>query len=164
MAVDLEEFSGHYASAVRDLVHGILTKEFGFPASIAEQPDLLNIPSHYGNGLSNFWVARDGDVLVGTIGFVDLGTSKGLLRKMFVQPEQRGTGVARMLLDRVISWSMEHRFSDLYLGTNSRFHVAHRFYLKNGFLPVSVDALPDCVPRLNLRDQFFYRPLNETGY
>ena len=110
-------------------------------------------------GASNFWVATDNYKVVGTAGFVDLGMGHCLLRKMFVRSDYRGTGVARLLLDQVLSWAMDHGFSAIYLGTNSRFRAAHRFYEKCGFVQVEADSLPDSVPRLDLRDQFFFRRL-----
>jgi GNAT superfamily N-acetyltransferase len=157
--VRLEEFSGEYSASIAELVHGILRDEFGFSGASAEQPDLLDIHGHYGAGASNFWIALDGARLIGTTGFVDLGAEQGLLRKMFVHADYRGTGVARLLLDKAIAWAREHGCSQLYLGTNSNFHAAHRFYEKNGFAPLSPESLPASFPRLNLRDRFYFRAL-----
>jgi N-acetylglutamate synthase-like GNAT family acetyltransferase len=66
--------------------------------AFAEQSDLSDIWQHYGRGASNFWIAVDESRLVGTTGFVDLGSKQGLLRKMFVRSDCRGSGVARLLL------------------------------------------------------------------
>jgi N-acetylglutamate synthase-like GNAT family acetyltransferase len=71
----------------------------------------------------------------------------------------RGSGVARLLLDNVVNWARDHGFSEIYLGTNAKFHAAHRFYTKHGFTPASPGSLPDTVPRLNLRDRFYFRAL-----
>jgi GNAT superfamily N-acetyltransferase len=161
MPVSIQEFSDRYSVSVRELVHGILIEEFDFPRAIAEQPDLLDVRSHYSGGASRFWVATDNDNLVGTVGFVDLGKGNSLLRKMFVRSAYRGTGVALLLLDRVLSWAISHGFSAMYLGTNAKFRAARRFYEKHGFVEVSADSLPDSVPRLDLRDQFFFRSLGQ---
>jgi hypothetical protein len=88
LSVRLEEFSDPYGASVVELVHDILRDEFGFSGATAGQPDLLDIPEHYGAGASNFWIALDGTV-VGTTGFVDLGFRQGLLRKMFVRADYR---------------------------------------------------------------------------
>jgi GNAT superfamily N-acetyltransferase len=141
------------------MVHGILRDEFAIFGASAEQPDLSDIRQHYGQGASNFWIAADGDRLIGTTGFVDLGRKQGLLRKMFVRSDHRGSGVARLLLDNAMKWARDHGFVEIYLGTNSKFHAAHRFYVKHGFTPVSSGSLPDAVPRLNLRDHFYFRAL-----
>lgn len=159
MTVRLEQFSDAYATAVVELVHGILRDEFGFSEASAEQPDLSDIGQHYGRGASNFWVAVEESRLVGTTGFVDLGGKQGLLRKMFVRSDFRGSGVARLLLRNAMKWAMEHGFVELYLGTNSKFHAAQRFYTKHGFAPVSAESLPDAFPRLDLRDRFYFRSL-----
>ena len=159
MTVRLEPFSDAYATAVVELVHGILRDEFGFSGASAEQPDLSDIRRHYGRGASNFWVAVEESRLVGTTGFVDLGGKQGLLRKMFVHSSFRGSGVARLLLQNAITWATEHGFVELYLGTNSSFHAAQRFYTKHGFAPIAPESLPDAFPRLHLRDRFYFRPL-----
>jgi GNAT superfamily N-acetyltransferase len=159
MTVRLEQFSDDYAAAVAELVHGILRDEFGFAAASAEQADLTDIRQHYGRGASNFWIAVDERRLVGTTGFVDLGSKQGLLRKMFVRADCRGSGVATLLLDNAVRWAKEHGFVALYLGTNAKFHAAQRFYTKHGFAPVSPESLPDVVPRVHLRDRFYTRKL-----
>lgn len=159
MTVRLERFSAEYGPAVVELVHGILRDEFGFSGAAAEQSDLADIRQHYGRGASNFWIAVEGSRLIGTTGFVDLDGKQGLLRKMFVHPDRRGGGVARLLLDNALTWATDHGFAAIYLGTNSKFHAAQRFYAKHGFAPVSPESLPDVVPRLNLRDRFYLRTL-----
>ena len=50
MPVTIQEFSDRYSFSVRDLVHGILTEEFDFAPAAAEQPDLLDVGSHYSGG------------------------------------------------------------------------------------------------------------------
>ena len=159
MAVRLEEFSEEHSGRVVELVDGILRNEFGFSRESAEQPDLLDIRRHYGGGSSNFWIALDGAELIGTTRFVDLGGNQGLLRKMFVRSDHRGTGVARLLLENAMQWARDHGFAELYLGTNSKFHAAHRFYEKHGFTSVAPESLPETLPRLNLRDRFYCRVL-----
>ena len=159
MSVRLEEFSDEYSAPVTELVHGILRDEFGFSAASADQPDLLDIPQHYGAKDSKFWIALDGPALIGTTGFVDLGSNQGLLRKMFVRSDYRGTGVAPLLLENALTWARERGFSEMYLGTNSKFHAAQRFYEKHGFTPLAPESLPASVPRLNLRDRFYFRRL-----
>jgi len=157
--VRLEEFSDEHLAPVIELVHGILRDEFGFSAASADQPDLLDIPQHYGAKDSKFWIALDGPALIGTTGFVDLGSKQGLLRKMFVRSDYRGAGVALLLLDNALAWARDRGFSEMYLGTNSKFHAAQRFYEKHGFTPLAPESLPASVPRLNLRDRFYFRRL-----
>jgi N-acetylglutamate synthase-like GNAT family acetyltransferase len=120
---------------------------------------LLDIRQHYGTKDSNFWIALDGPELIGTTGFVDLGSKQGLLRKMFVRSDYRGTGVALLLLENALRWARDRGFSEMYLGTNSKFHAAQRFYAKHGFTPLSPESLPASVPRLDLRDRFYVRGL-----
>jgi N-acetylglutamate synthase-like GNAT family acetyltransferase len=157
VTVHLQQFSDEYAPAVVELVHGIVRDEYGFSGASVEQTDLSDIRQHDGGGASNFWIAVAETRLVGTTGFVDLGGKQGLLRKMFVRSDCRGAGVARLLLDNAMKWATEHGFVEIYLGTNSKVHAAQRFYTKHGFAPVSPESLPDAVPRLNLRDRFYFR-------
>lgn len=64
----------------------IQQEEFGISITCEEQPDLTDIENFYQEGKGGFWVALDGDDIVGTIGLKDIGNSEGALRKMFVRP------------------------------------------------------------------------------
>jgi N-acetylglutamate synthase-like GNAT family acetyltransferase len=151
-----------YTAADRDgvaaLIVGIQRGEFGIAITYDDQPDLKDIPSFYQRGAGNFWVARSGGAIVGTISLKDIGNARVALRKMFVDAAHRGraASVAQDLLDTAIAWARAKGVRDIFLGTTAKFLAAHRFYEKNGFAKVTAETLPPAFPRMAV-DEIFYR-------
>jgi GNAT superfamily N-acetyltransferase len=150
-----------YAAADSDgvarLIVGIQRGEFGIPITYDDQPDLKDIPGFYQQGSGNFWVARNGSAVVGTIALKDIGDAQVALRKMFVDAAHRGRahGVAQSLLDAAVAWARSRDAKDIYLGTTAKFLAAHRFYEKNGFTEIAADALPQAFPRMAVDTKFY---------
>ena len=144
------------AEAVIKLALSIQQKEFAVPITADEQPDLLDVSSHYQRERGNFWVAGDEGRIVGTVGLLDIGEGHGVLRKMFVAASHRGTGVAAELLQTCLSWARTAQMTEVMLGTTGQMLAAHRFYEKWGFAEVAATDLPPYFPRMRV-DTKFYR-------
>ena len=144
-----------------DLILLIQQVEFGFPITVEDQPDLLDIPGFYQQGSGNFWVALAAGEVVGTISLRDIGNHQGALRKMFVKAAYRGRehGVAHRLLEELILSATSSRVRDVFLGTTDKFVAAHRFYERNGFDRIPAAALPEAFPRMALDTRFYHRKL-----
>eukprot|EP00831_Metopus_contortus_P078664 TRINITY_DN7657_c0_g3_i2.p3 TRINITY_DN7657_c0_g3~~TRINITY_DN7657_c0_g3_i2.p3 ORF type:complete len:129 (+),score=32.89 TRINITY_DN7657_c0_g3_i2:128-514(+) len=112
----------------------------------------------YRQGIGNFWLAFEGDELVGTIALKDVGDGVCSLRKMFVKKAYRGRerGIARALMGTLLDWAREKGGQEIYLGTADVYHAAHRFYEKSGFSEVSRAQVPESVPFMDV-DTKFYR-------
>jgi N-acetylglutamate synthase-like GNAT family acetyltransferase len=158
LKIVIKPYAEIYQEQVIQLILTIQTEEFGIPISIKNQPDLEKIRQFYQIGCGNFWVALDGDRVVGTIALLDIGQQQTALRKMFVEQSYRGKekGVAKALLDELIAWCKNKKVTDIYLGTTSAFLAAHRFYEKNGFQEIPKASLPQSFPVMQV-DSKFYR-------
>ena len=95
---------------------------------------------------------------MGTISLLDIGNGQAALRKMFVDKDFRGSkhGTDRRLLSELIAWAKSQKLKEIYLGTTSSFHAAHRFYEKNGFIEIAKKDLPSTFPVMEV-DTKFYR-------
>lgn len=144
---------------VFELIVPIQQQEFGIAISAEDQPDLAAIPSFYQSGSGGFWVAEQSETIVGTVGLKDIGNKQSALRKMFVAPEARGRehGVAAKLLETLVSHAQASDVTDIYLGTTEAFLAAHRFYEKNGFIEVGLNALPAGFPVMSVDRKFYKR-------
>ena len=142
--------------ALLALILGIQCGEFGLSISREDQPDLLDVAGFYRRGNGEFWVADDGDAIVGSVALIDIGESRMALRKMFVAPAQRGDGLAARLLDVALAHARAHGAREVLLGTTEAFLAAHRFYEKHGFACVERAALPAAFPVMAV-DTRFYR-------
>ena len=150
-----------HADGVIAVILSIQQAEFGIPISLDDQPDLLDIEAFYREGGGDFWVALDGDDVVGTIALLDIGHDQAALRKMFVRASHRGAahGVAQALLETLVEAGRTRGIGEVWLGTTSRFLAAHRFYEKNGFTPVDPSALPVRFPLMAIDSKFYRRCL-----
>lgn len=149
-------------ASVRECILEIQQREFGFPITWEDQPDLHDIAAWYRAGAGEFWVAKDerGRV-VGMIGLRDIGGGIGALRKMFVAKDWRGEerGVARRLVEVLIAHARAAGLRSILLGTTEAFRAAHRFYEKSGFRRVEPSAIPGAFPRMSGDTRFYRRDI-----
>jgi GNAT superfamily N-acetyltransferase len=149
--------------AVPSLILTIQNDEFGIPITLADQPDLLDVPGTYLQGKGCFLVAEIPGVpspsghLAGTVALIDCGEGLAALRKMFVAKNHRGKakGVSRALLDAAIGHARKNGFSEILLGTVAVLEAARAFYAREGFTPVEPDDLPPHFPRMAVDTHFF---------
>lgn len=154
-------FETEYQNQIAALIPGIQNGEFGLPLTIADQPDLLQIPSFYQSGKSNFWIALDGNQVVGTIALLVLDDKNAALRKMFVKKEYRSTGTAKQLMDTLLSFAKANGLQHVYLGTVDVFQAALRFYEKCGFKKIDKENLPAIFPLMPLDNHFYQYTFDE---
>jgi N-acetylglutamate synthase-like GNAT family acetyltransferase len=164
--IHIQPYDPLYQQGVVDTILPIQTIEFKVAVTLADQPDLLDIPGFYQSGNGNFWVAvADGSCgtgeVVGTIALRDFGNGQGALRKMFVKAPHRGSqsGVAARLLEELLVWSRQHGMREIYLGTVPVLRAAHRFYEKNGFELIAAEQLPPTFPRMAVDTVFYLKHL-----
>lgn len=160
MAWRIEPFRPEREDQILALILPIQQREFGVPITAEDQPDLRRIPEVYQSHRGQFWVGLEGEEVVGTIALIDFG-SGGAIRKMFLRADQRGSGLAQALLDRLIRHAREQGMRHLHLGTLAQMHAAHRFYERNGFRAVAPEALPVDFPRMAVDNRFYALDLND---
>ena len=136
--VQIETYTDSNKKDVADLILHIQNVEFGIPITLELQPDLNEIPGFYQTNNGNFWIAKIGDRIIGTISLLDIGNRKGALRKMFVEKNYRGKefGVGQRLLNTLVDWGRQKGYTEIFLGTTEKFIAAQKFYEKNGFIEI----------------------------
>ena len=156
--IRIQSYEPHHRDGVADLIVPIQRQEFGVAITYEQQPDLHDIQGFYQKGAGDFWVALDGNDVVGSVALLDIGDAAGALRKMFVAPDYRGQPhhVAGRLLETLLNHAAGKKLQTIYLGTTDRFIAAHRFYEKNGFQRIDPETLPASFPRMAV-DSMFYR-------
>ena len=158
MDIRIEPFQNRYTRDVGELIVSIQRREFDIPITYEQQPDLRDIPGFYQRDAGEFWLARTGERVVGSIALLDIGEGLGALRKMFVAADCRGAeaGIAQRLLAALLDHARRQGLRAVYLGTTDKFLAAHRFYEKHGFELVAPETLPKSFPRMSV-DSRFYR-------
>ncbi len=158
MVIQVNNYSASYQQQVVALILSIQQIEFGVPVTLESQPDLENIPSFYQKDKGNFWIGIIENKVLGTIALLDIGNSRGALRKMFVHKDYRGKeyGIGQTLLNTLLEWARQNNLKEILLGTTEKFIAAQRFYEKNGFEQIAKQLLPGEFPVMEV-DVKFYR-------
>ena len=107
--------------------------------------ELADLPGPYAPPAGRLLVARDGDGLVGSVALRPLSPSNGELKRLYVRPAARGTGLGRRLAGRVIEEAAAIGYSRLFLDTLPSMTEAAGLYRSLGFQPVA-PYLPNPVP------------------
>ena len=156
--VIIEEYKDIDKDDVVELILTIQNSEFGIPITLAMQPDLHGIAGYYQINNGNFWVAKSGDQIIGTIALLDIGHQQAALRKMFVNRVHRGKawGVGQKLLTTLVDSAKRAGIKEIFLGTTEKFTRAQQFYEKNGFTEILKQELPGSFPVMDV-DVKFYR-------
>ena len=137
----IERYLGGRDEEIAALILGIQNGEAGLDLTVADQPDLTDIVEAYAQG--GFWVALDGDVIVGTIGLLVYG-AVGVLKKFFVAARFRGRpGPATSLFEALLERAHSLGLTEIVLDTPRVATRSHGFYARAGFRPVTVEDLPN---------------------
>lgn len=138
-------YEDRHRDEVIDLVLHVQNAEYGVGISIDEQPDILDITTHYIEPGGNFWVAlNDEGRVVGSIGLQRASDAVGVLKKFFAYAEYRGKthGFGTRLYDALLGFANEQQFETVILDTPAAATRSHSFYRKVGFEEITSDDLP----------------------
>ena len=108
--------------------------EFGLvfgQGSSTDEP-IRTLPSSYTDAGGAFWVAVS-DTLIGTCGVYPLSPTIYELRKMYLDPAARGTGLGRRLLDTAVDFVRSKGATAIVLDTMHSMTRAIAFYEAHGF-------------------------------
>ncbi len=86
-------------------------------------------------------LARDGDRVIGCVALEPVGGGVFELSKMAVDPDERGRGTGRQLLEAAIACARDLGATSLFLGSNRRLATAVHLYETVGFRHVPRDRV-----------------------
>jgi GNAT superfamily N-acetyltransferase len=129
--------------AVSSLI-GRVYDEYGLIFDSAEElPDLLAFTRHYCAPHGIFFVLRNHDSVVGSVGIERLQGHGAEFHRLYLEAALRGRGLGRSLVETGISWCRAEGIRHLLLWTDTRFDRAHRLYERMGFQRTGERALHD---------------------
>ena len=142
--ITISQFEDKYTQDVIDIVLHFQNDGTRPIVSVDDQPDLLNIVDEYINKGGNFWIAKNGETLIGTIGIMPYSTEIAVLKKFFVYEGYQGkpNHVGKKLYDVLLDFAKENGYKTILLDTPHNTERAHKFYEKAGFREVMEDDLP----------------------
>jgi len=83
-----------------------------------------------------FFLIRDNERPIGCGGVKLVGTEYAEVKRMYVRPQFRGLGLAKLLLDHLTDYAQSHGVEVLRLETGIYQHAAIRLYEQMGFQPI----------------------------
>jgi DNA-binding MarR family transcriptional regulator/N-acetylglutamate synthase-like GNAT family acetyltransferase len=140
-----------------NMIENIQRSEFSIPIAPGMNSCVLQAEQDfYYNNSYNFWYAVDeGGKIIGSCGLKKIDEWSGEIKKLFVAKEYRGKEVAQKLMNVLIKAAQKHKFEHLFLGTVDKFHAAHKFYSKCGFIAIDQTELPKTFEICPVDNMFF---------
>lgn len=79
------------------------------------------------------WIAERDSKVIGSVFVVDAGQGTAQLRLLYVEPDARGLGVGKLLVDQVVRFARDKRYTKIRLWTQANLVAARKLYAAAGF-------------------------------
>lgn len=142
----IEELKINDIQLVQDFMLGIIKDDFGYDFNPEWHKDIVDIENMYiNNPKSCFFVAKDNDLIVGTIGarpydkeypeFVGKYSKETTLSiwRHYIKKDQRGLGIGTKLLKKVEDFAVKEKYKYIYLHTQKTIKGSLEYWLAKGF-------------------------------
>lgn len=102
--------------------------------------ELATLPGRYARPAGGVWLAVEGDRLAGCVALRPFGNGSGEIKRLYVRPAFRGTGLGRTLAERVLAEATAAGYRRVVLDTLPTMTAAASLYRSLGF----VEVTPEC--------------------
>lgn len=156
-ALDVVPATGDDAPGVIALI-GRVCEEYGFVwVPEVEVPDLYDFEAHYRAPRGTFFVVRERDLVVGSVGVERVDGETAEIHRLYLDQRLRGRGTGRALMEAALAWCRAEGLTRVTLWSDTRFDRAHHLYTRLGFSRGPERVLPDDLNAT--REYFFERPV-----
>ena len=138
MTIYLEEYTPDKRGKVKDFILHTW-KEFGFVYMPEFDQDLDDPKKFYIQPGGMFYILREGDMIIGTIGIIIKGDSCAELKRFYIDTDYRGKGYGTRLFNKAIEFCRQHGMKKVEFETGKAFTQGHTFYINKGFKKVRED-------------------------
>lgn len=129
----IRKFAENDGPRVKELILSILETEYPFDRKAYSDTDLENIGAAYGGPRDTFFVIEKENKIIATAGIKEDTKEIALLRRVFVDPNERRRGYGSQLLDETIKFCKDAGYKELVFRTTSKMVRAIELCKKKGF-------------------------------
>jgi GNAT superfamily N-acetyltransferase len=130
----IRRFAQDDAVSVRALINEIMGREFSEDRAAYPTEDIDQIERTYGGIGEAFFVAVNGQDVIGTVAVKKEDDRVALLRRLFVLSDYRNRQIGRKLVDRALKFCDEMGYREIVFRTTSRMTAAAKLCEKCGFV------------------------------
>ena len=94
---------------------------------------LENLKEFFNNPKEAFFLAKEGKKIIGCGGLKNLSEREGLLKRLYIDKEFRGRGLAQRLFEKIKKFAVKKNYKVIVLDTFKNNFRAQKFYQKQGF-------------------------------
>lgn len=129
------EFRKEHIDGVVRLHREIYEKEYGYGEGFIDyvREGLIEFFEGYNPKRDRVWICSDEEKMTGFMLGMDRGESNQL-RYFVIDPEYRGLGLGKWLMDEYVEWVKDMNYESSYLWTTSELKTAASLYSRSGFI------------------------------
>ncbi|MBU0633813.1 MAG: GNAT family N-acetyltransferase [Candidatus Omnitrophica bacterium] len=131
--ITIRKFKPQDQLQVYQLISSIMNTEFPLDRQTYSELDINDVSKAYSGKRDIFFVAVNGNMVVGTIAIKEDDRNTALLRRIFVSPEFRGVGLGNKLIVQAVEFCENNGYRVINFCTTDKMKAANSLCQKNGF-------------------------------
>ena len=132
--ITIRRYSPGDEVSIKQLITEIMNGEFRDDTAAYPTDDIQDIDRTYGNLGEAFFVAVDGEKIIGSVAIKKEDERVALLRRLFVASDYRNRQIGLKLIDRALQFCQEVGYDEVIFKTTSRMERAANVCKKRGFI------------------------------
>ena len=133
-SISIRRFNSGEEAEILRLINDIMSSEFGNDSSAYPTQDLEELTQSYGELGEGFFVALDGDKIIGTVGIKKEDERIALLRRLFVSSPYRRRKIGLELIEHALKFCHEVGYNEVIFKTTSTMTSAIELCKSRGFV------------------------------
>ena len=128
-----DQISAEDIEQIIDRHRALYAKEYGFDATFGDY-----VAKSLEGKIEHIWISEDDGKFTGCIGVVEADEHIAQLRWFLIEPEARGTGIGKALMQKLMDHCIEKEYERIFLWTVNKLPAARAIYERFSFQLIEV--------------------------